>query len=105
MIRRPPRSTLFPYTTLFRSGKGNCGRGKKQSRKYRNAIVAHESFPRFGVMTRLISDNVSKICCVAVTRKVPWGIKHLKLNLVPAGWGTEICPDRAQNAGFKAQSR
>src|SRR3712207_7006738 len=23
MIRRPPRSTLFPYTTLFRS----CGRG------------------------------------------------------------------------------
>src|SRR5258708_11354316 len=24
MIRRPPRSTLFPYTTLFRSGPG-CG--------------------------------------------------------------------------------
>src|SRR5258708_31180844 len=23
MIRRPPRSTLFPYTTLFRSGKAN----------------------------------------------------------------------------------
>src|SRR5436190_2649233 len=22
MIRRPPRSTLFPYTTLFRSGIG-----------------------------------------------------------------------------------
>src|SRR3712207_8394090 len=22
MIRRPPRSTLFPYTTLFRSDKG-----------------------------------------------------------------------------------
>src|SRR5579864_8899654 len=25
MIRRPPRSTLFPYTTLFRSGRP-CGR-------------------------------------------------------------------------------
>src|SRR3712207_7320047 len=27
MIRRPPRSTLFPYTTLFRSGRGveGCG--------------------------------------------------------------------------------
>src|SRR2546422_6662209 len=28
MIRRPPRSTLFPYTTLFRSrsatGRGSC---------------------------------------------------------------------------------
>src|SRR5438034_4796243 len=23
MIRRPPRSTLFPYTTLFRSGGGH----------------------------------------------------------------------------------
>src|SRR2546425_9746407 len=25
MIRRPPRSTLFPYTTLFRSGSGYGG--------------------------------------------------------------------------------
>src|SRR2546425_8003990 len=25
MIRRPPRSTLFPYTTLFRSGRGRSG--------------------------------------------------------------------------------
>src|SRR5438477_7583065 len=29
MIRRPPRSTLFPYTTLFRSrsGRRTCARG------------------------------------------------------------------------------
>src|SRR5256885_9813209 len=26
MIRRPPRSTLFPYTTLFRSGAAGPGR-------------------------------------------------------------------------------
>src|SRR5256885_8311580 len=26
MIRRPPRSTLFPYTTLFRSLDGNSSR-------------------------------------------------------------------------------
>src|SRR5205085_7675127 len=26
MIRRPPRSTLFPYTTLFRSLSTNCAR-------------------------------------------------------------------------------
>src|SRR2546421_7063462 len=25
MIRRPPRSTLFPYTTLFRSGRDGQG--------------------------------------------------------------------------------
>src|SRR3712207_8312185 len=27
MIRRPPRSTLFPYTTLFRSGPAFGGAG------------------------------------------------------------------------------
>src|SRR2546430_4963791 len=27
MIRRPPRSTLFPYTTLFRSSRGLLGSG------------------------------------------------------------------------------
>ena len=27
MIRRPPRSTLFPYTTLFRSGELNKMQG------------------------------------------------------------------------------
>src|SRR2546422_4437346 len=29
MIRRPPRSTLFPYTTLFRSG---CARPRRRDR-------------------------------------------------------------------------
>src|SRR3954449_7010513 len=32
MIRRPPRSTLFPYTTLFRSaasGPWRCGLGRR----------------------------------------------------------------------------
>src|SRR3712207_8138738 len=28
MIRRPPRSTLFPYTTLFRSGLGQPVRAR-----------------------------------------------------------------------------
>src|SRR3712207_8791666 len=33
MIRRPPRSTLFPYTTLFRSGGGGGGdRGVRAAR-------------------------------------------------------------------------
>src|SRR3712207_9178234 len=29
MIRRPPRSTLFPYTTLFRSGPNELGQAKR----------------------------------------------------------------------------
>src|SRR5256885_2757536 len=31
MIRRPPRSTLFPYTTLFRSMARRCFEGKGAS--------------------------------------------------------------------------
>src|SRR2546426_6897850 len=33
MIRRPPRSTLFPYTTLFRSGQRPRAHGA--TRRYR----------------------------------------------------------------------
>src|SRR5690349_23163703 len=32
MIRRPPRSTLFPYTTLFRSDLAVTGRGRARRR-------------------------------------------------------------------------
>src|SRR5256714_15690783 len=34
MIRRPPRSTLFPYTTLFRS-RGGRGRGRRRAARSR----------------------------------------------------------------------
>src|SRR2546426_7813072 len=37
MIRRPPRSTLFPYTTLFRS---RCGRGAARAQTAQAQIVA-----------------------------------------------------------------
>src|SRR5438105_8040311 len=42
MLRRPPRSTLFPYTTLFRSGvvrvrarrrSRRCGRRRRRGRR------------------------------------------------------------------------
>src|SRR3712207_9308156 len=32
MIRRPPRSTLFPYTTLFRSFEGSTGINLKDTK-------------------------------------------------------------------------
>src|SRR5256885_12316735 len=32
MIRRPPRSTLFPYTTLFRSPRSSARRGERVRR-------------------------------------------------------------------------
>src|SRR5256885_4967512 len=40
MIRRPPRSTLFPYTTLFRSPDG-AHRGSDPARVRGRANAAH----------------------------------------------------------------
>src|SRR5262245_63868996 len=37
MIRRPPRSTLFPYTTLFRSG--TAGYGPEQIRQFYDRVI------------------------------------------------------------------
>src|SRR3712207_8632828 len=45
MIRRPPRSTLFPYTTLFRS-LADFGPMLRQ----RVLRLFHESLSRFGVL-------------------------------------------------------
>src|SRR3712207_8797048 len=38
MIRRPPRSTLFPYTTLFRSRREAVHAGSRPPRRVRAAV-------------------------------------------------------------------
>src|SRR5258708_19047450 len=44
MIRRPPRSTLFPYTTLFRSHKGRCALNRCKT--YRSRVAWTATTPR-----------------------------------------------------------
>src|SRR2546427_6805419 len=53
MIRRPPRSTLFPYTTLFRSEKLLAWMNRTDSS---NAYFASE-FERDRKITRLNSSH------------------------------------------------
>src|SRR3989337_1782875 len=46
MIRRPPRSTLFPYTTLFRSpgsGPGFPGSNPGSSARWSHRLVAQDT--------------------------------------------------------------
>src|SRR3712207_8423063 len=50
MIRRPPRSTLFPYTTLFRSAGGDlCADarlGERLQEHFRpSALIRHQGHP------------------------------------------------------------
>src|SRR2546430_12431933 len=48
MIRRPPRSTLFPYTTLFRSKLhciGNAMRGHDEGNRQRFCVAIQRDDP------------------------------------------------------------
>src|SRR3989454_7997943 len=45
MIRRPPRSTLFPYTTLFRSPRGPTEPTDFTHRERGEVVVEHEVAP------------------------------------------------------------
>src|SRR5258708_40269744 len=63
MIRRPPRSTLFPYTTLFRSGVLGADQGFLRtwlsviSDPYPTTFVRHDAQPRDRKSTRLNSSH------------------------------------------------
>src|SRR5438445_3802019 len=67
MIRRPPRSTLFPYTTLFRSGQASGGgrapgRGaraspERRSQDRRRGTGVHQLLPRRSRARRRARDG------------------------------------------------
>src|SRR2546426_9337304 len=71
MIRRPPRSTLFPYTTLFRSadlevnlphliknlGKGERGKGKRKARSVRSEEHTSELQSPCNLVCRLLLEK------------------------------------------------
>src|SRR2546430_10323896 len=51
MIRRPPRSTLFPYTTLFRSPLGDLPKHGVHSVEMSLGRVTDEELAAAGVLT------------------------------------------------------
>src|SRR3712207_7353600 len=66
MIRRPPRSTLFPYTTLFRSCSSICFVGVFP--------LAHHIGCRFLqiLSNRTQSRKVARCPCFAIISKPHW---------------------------------
>src|SRR2546427_1300153 len=67
MIRRPPRSTLFPYTTLFRSvvapghlvaGRGPAA-GPDPAAAHRRAVVAH--LAEAGQLLAGLADELGRV--------------------------------------------
>src|SRR3712207_6954219 len=66
MIRRPPRSTLFPYTTLFRSS-----RRRKRSRTRRQGVVVGDHLDATTGGRGMWRHLVSARRCCREARPVP----------------------------------
>src|SRR5580700_6757745 len=64
MIRRPPSSTLFPYTTLFRSRPGICGPEAPGRRLVRGSASAAPSTlrPRSEEHTSELQSRRDLVC-------------------------------------------
>src|SRR5256885_2950433 len=78
MIRRPPRSTLFPYTTLFRSSS------------HQAAQAGPRGLPRTSVEARRIDARR--------------GRRHRKAASRPAREGTEAGDERSEEHTSELQS-
>src|SRR2546430_9203911 len=78
MIRRPPRSTLFPYTTLFRSLCGNVCWCRRQPRA-RSFRAGQEECSLDRKSTRLNSSHSQISYAVFCLKKKKYADEYLKL--------------------------
>src|SRR5574340_1240025 len=65
MIRRPPRSTLFPYTTLFRSANGTAGRRGEDDAK----AAGVKFLPRSEEHTSELQSPKELVCRLLLEKK------------------------------------
>src|SRR5256885_6952201 len=68
MIRRPPRSTLFPYTTLFRSRRISSCSGSKES--HVSAILPRCEY-RSEEHTSELQSPCNLVCRLLLEKKKP----------------------------------
>src|SRR5437667_6207104 len=81
MIRRPPRSTLFPYTTLFRSDARRPGVRLQLRRVHHGVPVQY----RDRKSTRLNSSHITISYAVFCLKKKK-GMRTIKLGMHPSDW-------------------
>src|SRR3712207_9319301 len=73
MIRRPPRSTLFPYTTLFRSD---------------GELQAHKD--KFGLAVGILNPGCTNVWRTIVEHNISFPILYLRADEIAALWGGDI---------------
>src|SRR5690242_21522359 len=93
MIRRPPRSTLFPYTTLFRSGQTRAGQiellgarlaprvgGRGRGVLRHLQMVAQNPQERSEEHTSELQSHVNLVCRLLLEKKKKTKIKQHTLH-------------------------
>src|SRR2546429_1651309 len=93
MIRRPPRSTLFPYTTLFRSkfrqisAQMPFGKQIRKDGRYAARDRTQGCDERSEEHTSELQSRLHLVCRLLLEKK-----KHRKVNAVvaPTGWTKRI---------------
>src|SRR3712207_7886774 len=91
MIRRPPRSTLFPYTTLFRSGGKHAGGTEEQRDAARGQSrgtlamvgVAARGAPRSEEHTSELQSRQYLVCRLLLEKKKKKN-NHYRDEIIPA---------------------
>src|SRR5260370_22813046 len=74
MIRRPPRSTLFPYTTLFRSPLQRCGAGRLDADRaglLGRAGAGRGPLVRSEEHTSELQSHLNLVCRLLLEKKKP----------------------------------
>src|SRR5258707_15349708 len=97
MIRRPPRSTLFPYTTLFRSifliateesgDRLGAGLMKVLRQRLGGAVkfegVGGQSMAREGLASLFPIEQLSIMGLAAVVKQFPMILRHIRQTPTP----------------------
>src|ERR1022692_2648649 len=92
MIRRPPRSTLFPYTTLFRSRAARVGRrcrriGRHRAGRYRSEEHTSELQSPCNLVCRLLLEKKKQTKAELACGLAPRGELESPRELAPCHLG------------------
>src|SRR2546427_5291210 len=110
MIRRPPRSTLFPYTTLFRSLDG------VRSNRFTEPLPVERleeryQFRRVGLRDFAVFDGVGHHAASFVARRTLNPLPRFTILAVPNAWAIRCrkesapCRVRATSHNFPPSSK
>src|SRR3989449_5290063 len=102
MIRRPPRSTLFPYTTLFRSNLAGAFNGCRAAAPHLSAQQRGKVNTAASVLGRVGLPGytiyaATKGGVIALTRAlgVEWARHGIQVNAIAPGWFATPMTDEA----------